>query len=108
MAFEKKEGEGSLFFNEQPTDKHPIYKGYVVLSRDYRKGEEIPLALWSGREGSKVAFTVKSQERTAAPQQSISQRAMPKRPDPISSGRGPQKQNIIPDDDDMDGDKIPF
>ncbi len=39
--------------------------------------------------------------------QPMSQRA-PVRSDPISSGRMPQKQNILPDDDDMDGDKIPF
>lgn len=100
MAFEKKEGQGSLFYNDAASERHPIHKGYVIW-----KGEEIQLALWAGKDGSKVSFSVKAEakreRREDAPQQSISQRAMPKRPDPISTGR----QNILPDRDD---EEIPY
>ncbi len=102
MAFEKKEGDGALFHNEQVTEKHPAHKGYVLAHRDIRRGEEVSIALWPGKEGSKQSFKVKMEDkrerRDDAPQQSISQRAMLK---------GPAKRSIIPDDD-MDGDSIPF
>ncbi len=110
MAFEKKEGQGSLFHNEQMTDRHPVFKGYVVY-----RGEEIQLALWAGKEGSKVAYSVKAEakrgrneEAQPAPKlDSISQRAQAaiRRPDPISSGTGGAPGYLRKED--MDDD-IPF
>ena len=111
MAFEKKEGQGSLFHNEAQTDRHPVLKGYVVY-----KGEEISLALWAGKEGSKVAFSVKAEAKRErredgpprdgspalvsyadghAEVRTVSQRATPKR-DPISSGRNADMDDEIP------------
>lgn len=95
MAFEKRELQGSLFFNEKKSEKHPDLKGYVIINQ-----VEYEIAAWAGREGSKVAYSLKAQikeERRDAPaQQSISQRAMPKRPDPISSGRNADMNDDIP------------
>jgi hypothetical protein len=89
MAFEKKEGAGSLFYNDAASERHPIHKGYIIW-----KGEEIQLALWAGKEGSKVSFSVKAEakreRREDAPQQSITARAQAtiRRPDSnITSGR---------------------
>lgn len=100
MAFEKRDLQGSLFYNEKQSDKQPDLKGYVLIN-----GVEYELAAWAGRSGSKVAYSLKAQiktERRDAPaEQSITQRAQAtiRRPDSISSGRSLKS--------DMDDD-IPF
>ncbi len=93
---------GSIWKNdEKETDKHPDFKGSLDVN-----GVQYWVSAWKRKEGASpkapaLSFSVKPKD--VQPQQSISQRAMPKR-DPISSGR----QNILPDDDDMGGDAIPF
>lgn len=95
---------GVLFKNDRKdSDKHPDYKGNINVN-----GVEFWLSAWI-KEGQKGKFmSLSIQPKEAQQQAPTSQRAAPKRPDPISSGRQPQRQNILPDDDDMDGDRIPF
>ena len=101
---------GVLFKNNRKErDNQPDYTGKIDVG-----GTEYELAAWikEGKAGKFMSLSVKpkdDQPRRQEPQ-SISQRATPRGParDPISSGRGPQRQNIIPDDDDMNGDFIPF
>ncbi len=87
---------GSIWKNEKKeTDSHPDFTGSLNV-----EGREYWVSAWKRKEGAAakapaLSFSVKPKE---APQQSISQRAMPK---------GPAKQSIIPGDD-MDGDLIPF
>lgn len=85
---------GALFKNDRKeSDNHPDYKGSVNVG-----GVEYWLSAWikDGRNGKFMSLSVKPKDEQ--PQQSISQRAMPK---------GPAKRSIIPDDD-MGGDSIPF
>ena len=103
---------GVLFKNDRKErDNHPDYTGNINVG-----GIEYWLSAWikTGQRGKFMSLSVKPKEdqpRRQEPQrQSISQRATPRGPAPdrISTGRGPQRQNIIPDDDDMNGDHIPF
>jgi hypothetical protein len=95
---------GQIWRNEKKqTDNHPDFTGSLNVN-----GVEYWVSAWKRKEGAAakapaLSFSIKPKDE----QQSISQRAMPKRLDPISSGRMPAKQNIMPDDD-MDGDIIPF
>jgi hypothetical protein len=97
---------GAIWKNDDKReDNHPDFKGSLNVD-----GVEYWVSAWKRKEGASakspaLSFSIKpkdegSQRRDAQSGQSISQRAMPK-------GRGPHKQNIIPDDD-MDGDRIPF
>jgi hypothetical protein len=98
---------GQIWRNDKKqTDNHPDFTGSLNVN-----GVEYWVSAWKRKEGAAakapaLSFSIKPKDEQ--PQQSISQRAMPKRPDPISSGRVPAKQNIMPDDDDMGGDHIPF
>lgn len=95
---------GVLFKNDRKEqDNHPDYKGSINIG-----GQEFWLSAWikEGQKGKFMSLSVKPKEDQQR-QAPISQRAAPKRPDPISIGRMPAKQNILPDDD-MDGDRIPF
>ncbi len=85
---------GSIWKNEKKErDTHPDFTGSLNVG-----GVEYWVSAWKRKEGAPakapaLSFSVKPKD--VQPQQSISQRAMPK------------KQSIIPDDD-MDGDIIPF
>jgi len=86
---------GVLFKNQRKdSDKHPDYTGNINIG-----GTEFWLSAWikDGAKGKFMSLSVKPKDDQ--PQQSISQRAMPKGRDPISSGRSLK--------DDMD-DSIPF
>lgn len=49
MAYETREGQGSLFKNKhkEPDDNKPSMKGYVVAHRDIKQGEKIEVAAWT-------------------------------------------------------------
>lgn len=90
---------GVLFKNDRKdSEKHPDYKGNVNVN-----GVEFWLSAWIKESAKGKFMSLSIQPKDAQPQQPISQRATPKGP-----ARGPQKQNILPDDDDMNGDRIPF
>jgi hypothetical protein len=96
MAYELRELMGNIFSNKyKDTEKKPDMKGDFLLN-----GVPHEIALWHkvGANGPFVGFKI-SEKRQKPAEQSISQRAMPKKPDPISTGRLPH--------DDMD-DSIPF
>lgn len=83
---------GALFKNDRKeSDNHPDYKGSVNVG-----GVEYWLSAWvkDGRNGKFMSLSVKPKDEQ--PQQSISQRAMPKKPDPISSGRNADMDDEIP------------
>ncbi len=45
--FIHKSGTGSLFPNQFKTkENHPNYTGKIVLSKDYKAGEEVKIAGW--------------------------------------------------------------
>ena len=85
---------GVLFKNDRKeTDNHPDYTGNVNVG-----GVEYWLSAWikTGQKGKFMSLSVKPKDVQPQPApQSISQRAMPKRPDPISSGL---RRNDMDDD----------
>ena len=84
---------GALFKNDRKEqENHPDYTGKLNVN-----GVEFWMSAWikEGQKGKFMSLSVKPKEDQ--PQQSISQRAMPK---------GPAKRSIIPDDDMQD--EVPF
>lgn len=66
-TFQHKPGNGSLFQNQYKNkDTHPDYTGKILISRDYKAGDEIKLAAWK-RESTKGTFLSLS-ENTYEPQ----------------------------------------
>ena len=54
--FIHKPGSGSLFQNQYKNkDTHPDYTGKILISRDYKAGDEIKLAAWK-RESTRGTF----------------------------------------------------
>ena len=54
--FIHKQGSGSLFQNQYKNkDTHPDYTGKILISRDYKAGDEIKLSAWK-RESTKGTF----------------------------------------------------
>lgn len=94
MAYDNS-NRGAIWKNDDKReDSHPDFKGSLNVN-----GQEFWVSAWRRKEGAAskapaLSFSIKPKEE----QQSISQRAMPKG-DPISSGRLPPRQNIIPDAD---------
>lgn len=97
MTEHSNENRGAIWRNEKKEkDTHPDFTGSLNVG-----GVEYWVSAWKRKEGAAakapaLSFSVKPKDEH--PQQSISQRAMPK---------GPAKRSIIPDDD-MGGDSIPF
>lgn len=88
MAYEQRDNSGSLFVNNRKEkDTHPDFNGTAMID-----GVVYWISAWT-KEGQKgdfwsLAFKRKEDQAAQEPKpQSISQRAMPKRPDPISTGR---------------------
>lgn len=88
-----------LFKNkDKRDDKDRDYNGTVNINGvDYWLNGYIK----QSEKGAFISGTIKPKDAAGQGAASISQRAMPKRPDPISTGR----QNILPDRDD---EEIPF
>ena len=91
MAYELRELQGNAFGNRnKKTDKHPDMRGEFLLN-----GVPYEIAIWhkQGTKGPFLGFKIsEKQER---------QEAAPRREDPISTGRMPPRQNILPDDSDI-------
>lgn len=91
---------GAIWKNsKKERDTHPDFTGELDVG-----GRKYWVSAWKRREDASpkapaLSFSIKPKDDQ--PEAPISQRAMPKRPDQISTGR----QNILPDRDDTD---IPF
>jgi hypothetical protein len=91
---------GSIWKNDdKQTDNHPDFKGSLNVN-----GVEYWVSAWKRKEGANpkspaLSFTVKPKEG----RQSISQRAMPKKPNSYAEATGASFPG-----DDMNGDIIPF
>lgn len=95
--YEQRDNSGSIFVNDRKeTDKHPDRSGTAMID-----GVEYWISGWI-KDGAKgkfmsLAFKRKQPETVnKSTEQSISQRAMPKRPDPISSGRNRDLDDDVP------------
>jgi hypothetical protein len=83
MAYERRDGDGSLFKNDRKeTDKHPDYQGSILIN-----GEDFWLSAWikKGAKGTFMSLSAKPKQERA---QEIVQRSR--------------------HDDDLDTDTIPF
>ncbi len=95
MAFELRELQGNIFTNKyKESDKQPDMKGDLLLN-----GVPHEIAIWNktGAKGPFLGFKI-SEKRVKDEQKPVARRE-----DPISSGRLPPRQNILPDDE-----EIPF
>lgn len=100
MTEQSKENRGAIWKNtKKERDTHPDFTGELDVG-----GRKYWVSAWKRREDASpkapaLSFSIKPKEDQPQREAPISQRAMPK---------GPAKQNILPDRDDMDGDNIPF
>src|ERR1017187_9216651 len=102
MADYDNTNRGAIWKNEKKTkDTDPDLTGSQNV-----EGREYWVSAWKRKEGASPKAPALSWSVKPKDEQTISQRAMPKRPDPISSGVGPAKRSF-PGDNDMD-DPIPF
>ena len=98
------ENRGSIWKNDKKeTDKHPDFTGSLNVN-----GQEFWVSAWKRKEGANpkapaLSFTVKPKEE----QQSISQRAMPKKPNSYAAATGRDPISTGHLDRDLD-DSVPF
>ena len=46
-SYEDRAGRGVMYYEEErKSDKHPEYKGYVMLEMDYKAGDKLKLSAW--------------------------------------------------------------
>ena len=46
-SYEDRAGRGVMYYEEdRKSDKHPEYKGYVMLEMDYKAGDKLKLSAW--------------------------------------------------------------
>lgn len=65
--FQHKPGSGSLFQNQYKNkDTQPDYTGKILISRDYKAGDEIKLAAW--KKESTLGTFLSLSENTYEPQ----------------------------------------
>ena len=74
MAWEPRDGDGTLYENDRKEGRQPDYSGWVLAHRDIKAGEKLNLAGWwkGGLEGrakflSLKMSDVRGQEPTAEP-----------------------------------------
>jgi hypothetical protein len=94
MAYEQRDNSGSVFVNDRKeTDKHPDRTGTAMID-----GVMYYVSGWikQSAKGQFLSLAFKRKDDQPAPQ-----RAVPRREDPISTGRLPPRQNILPDDSDI-------
>jgi hypothetical protein len=94
MAYEQRDNSGSVFVNDRKeTDKHPDRTGTAMID-----GVMYYVSGWikEGNKGKFMSLAFKRKDDQPAPQ-----RAAPRREDPISSGRMPPRQSILPDDEEV-------
>jgi hypothetical protein len=100
MAYEQRDNSGTMFVNDRKEkETHPDRTGTAMID-----GVMYYVSGWM-KDGAKGKFLSLAFKRKEAPQQyanealeqrSISQRAMPKKPDPISTGRNADMSDDIP------------
>ena len=56
MAYEIKNGQGSLFVNKNRTGQQPNMTGSIVAHRDIKAGETVRLAAWTNTPKAGVEF----------------------------------------------------
>ena len=70
-SFVHKSGTGSLFPNQfKNKENHPDYTGKIVLSKDYKAGEEVKIAGWKKTSINGVFLSLS--ENTYEPENSLS------------------------------------
>lgn len=100
MTEHSNENRGAIWRNEKrEKDTHPDFTGSLNVD-----GREYWVSAWKRKEGAgakspALSFSIKPKDDQ--PQQTISQRAMPKAPARTT------RTTVLPPDD-MDGDLIPF
>lgn len=69
MAYERKDGQGSLFPNEKQNDRQPDYKGYLQLN-----SKQYEVALWkkTSQKGAEYISMQVSEKTESAPAQAYS------------------------------------
>lgn len=75
MAYERKDGQGSLSPNEKQNDRQPDYKGYLQLN-----GKQYEVALWkrTSQKGAEYLSIQATEKTDTAPQAS----SVPKQAEP--------------------------
>lgn len=68
MAWEPRDGDGSLFPNDRKTGKQPDMSGNIIAHRDVKAGEAVNLAGWwkGGSEGRAQFLSLKMSDVRAA------------------------------------------
>lgn len=94
MAYEQRDNSGSIFVNDRKEkDTHPDRTGTAMID-----GVMYYVSGWL-KQSAKGQFLSLAFKRKDDQPQTAPQRPAPRREDPISTGRLPQRQSILPNDD---------
>jgi hypothetical protein len=94
LAYEQRDNSGSIFVNDRKEkDTHPDRSGTAMID-----GVMYYVSGWlkQSTKGPFLSLAFKRKDEQPQQQTPISQRAAPKRPDPISSGRNDDMNDDIP------------